>query len=194
MGAVKVKEAAKRSAASLFDYFLRHNDVGGFKLFLLHFILQIVSAYTQNSHKAEPQKRQKAKGAWQFRTDSWLKCRRELQIAWVEKRLAFWVQSVAKYSQCVYHLHPPAPLPHLICASWYLRICALRIYGVIKRISFYLSVGPKLFVTLYASLNDIRWVLCGWGCCGQLCGRDTFRYLSISLPQLWLMASVSLAA
>lgn len=49
-----MKEAAKRSAASLFDYFLRHNDVGGFKLFLLHFILQIVSAYTQNSHKAEP--------------------------------------------------------------------------------------------------------------------------------------------
>lgn len=54
-----MKEAAKRSAASLFDYFLRHNDVGGgFKLFLLHFILQIVSAYTQNSHKAEPHSQQ----------------------------------------------------------------------------------------------------------------------------------------
>lgn len=40
----------------------------------------------------------------------------------------------------------------------------IRIYGVIKRVSFYLSVGPKLFVTPNASLNDISWLLAtvGW--------------------------------
>lgn len=66
-----MKEAAKRSAASLFDYFLRHNDVGGFKLFLLHFILQIVSAYTQNSHKAEPHTHNRQKGEeWRGRGNS----------------------------------------------------------------------------------------------------------------------------
>lgn len=46
--------------------------------------------------------------------------------------------------------------------STYLRIFAstyLRIYGVIKNVSLYLSVGPKLFVTLYASSS---WWCGGW--------------------------------
>jgi len=67
-----------------------------------------------------------------------------------------WYQSVASTSSVRKYLR--------IFASMY-----LRIYGVIKNVSLYLSVGPKLFVTLYASLNSCWGGWCFWWTCVCVC-------------------------
>lgn len=116
--------------------------VAASSFFLLHFIWQIVNAYIQNweAQRRGPPYPKGSTPHWQL-----------TEMSKVTKKK--WKGILGRGSGKV--------SAHL-CIQVSVRY--IRIYGVIKRVSFYLSVGPKLFVTPNASLNDISWLLAtvGW--------------------------------
>lgn len=169
------KEVRKPQSAQQLLCLIIFYAVAASSFFLLHFIWQIVYAYIQNweaglKHHPLPQEEHPAL------TADW-------NVEGNFRSPAKWEGILGIGSGREHSIHTVSA--HL-CIQVSVRY--IRIYGVIKRVSFYLSVGPKLFVTPNASLNDISCLLAtvGWDRT-----RGTW-YLSISLPQLWLMASVSL--
>lgn len=61
----------------------------------------------------------------------------------------------SKFKSLGFRLHPFGSARRVYVSTY------LRIYRVIKNAALYLSVGPKLFVTLYAPLNG-DWLVSQW--------------------------------